>query len=262
MLTAWVAVSMLQRVGADVSDCSHTFAGGQTFDLSGLRRPQGESDWYADDRNGNMYYFNVCGDANQVPAACVSLEKAVQAPAYQVTSTDDCFWLGKLRSSEWELIDESEPAAGLELYYFDGEQCSNGISRDFRIQLFCDPDAGVGKPLDYFVLEEDCHYSVTWPSKYGCPVSAGWWPRGNAAALLTYASTGLVVYLMAGLAYNVRQKGMEMGPEALPHASMWMSLASGMAALLVGIKEAAERAMGMSSGYSSVNSAQGAYQSY
>lgn len=67
---------------------------------------------YADDRNGNMYYFNVCGDANQVPAACVSLEKAVQAPAYQVTSTDDCFWLGKLRSSEWELIDESEPAAG------------------------------------------------------------------------------------------------------------------------------------------------------
>lgn len=57
-------------------------------------------------------------------------------------------------------------------------------------QLFCDPDAGVGKPLDYFVLEEDCHYSVTWPSKYGCPVSAGWWPRGNAAALLTYASTG------------------------------------------------------------------------
>ena len=59
-----------------------------------------------------MYYFNVCGDASQVPAACVSLEKAVQAPAYQVTSTDDCFWLGKLRSSEWELIDESEPAAG------------------------------------------------------------------------------------------------------------------------------------------------------
>lgn len=25
-----------------------------------------------------MYYFNVCGDANLVPAACVSLEKAVQ----------------------------------------------------------------------------------------------------------------------------------------------------------------------------------------
>ena len=76
-----------------------------------------------------MYYFNVCGDANLVPAACVSLEKAVQvrvapfyfslyarsqpdpscrgksewlpfptllqAPAYQVASNDDCFWLGR-----------------------------------------------------------------------------------------------------------------------------------------------------------------------
>jgi hypothetical protein len=32
---------------------------------------------------------------------------------------------------------------------------------------------GVGKPLDYYVLEEDCHYSITWPSKYGCPAASG-----------------------------------------------------------------------------------------
>lgn len=38
---------------------------------------------------------------------------------------------------------------------------------------------------------------------------------------------------MAGLAYNVSQKGMQMGPEALPNAALWMSLASGMAAVLV-----------------------------
>jgi hypothetical protein len=44
---------------------------------------------------------------------------------------------------------------------------------------------------------------------------------------------GLVVYLMAGLAYNVKQKGMEMGPEALPHASLCSSLASGFGGLLV-----------------------------
>ena len=44
---------------------------------------------------------------------------------------------------------------------------------------------------------------------------------------------GLVIYLMAGLAYNVKQKGMEMGPEALPHASFCFSLASAFGALLV-----------------------------
>ena len=67
---------------------------------------------------------------------------------------------------------------------------SDGVEECGNWQLFCDPDAGVGKPLDYFVLEEGCHYSVTWPSKYGCPVKAGWLPRGPVAALLTYASAG------------------------------------------------------------------------
>jgi hypothetical protein len=29
---------------------------------------------------------------------------------------------------EWELIDETEPAAGVELYYFDGEQCAGAYT--------------------------------------------------------------------------------------------------------------------------------------
>ena len=70
-----------------------------------------QRDWYADDRNGNMYYFNICADANDVPESCQYLEKAVQAPVYQVSNESECFWLGQLRSMEWELIDENEPAA-------------------------------------------------------------------------------------------------------------------------------------------------------
>ena len=58
-----------------------------------------------------MYYFNICADANDVPESCQELEKAVQAPVYQVSNQSDCFWLGQLRSMEWELIDENEPAA-------------------------------------------------------------------------------------------------------------------------------------------------------
>jgi hypothetical protein len=46
LLTVAVVGLSMERVGADVSDCSHTFAGGQTFDLSGLRKAQGASDWY------------------------------------------------------------------------------------------------------------------------------------------------------------------------------------------------------------------------
>eukprot|EP00286_Rhodomonas_abbreviata_P011909 CAMPEP_0181325076 /NCGR_PEP_ID=MMETSP1101-20121128/20718_1 /TAXON_ID=46948 /ORGANISM="Rhodomonas abbreviata, Strain Caron Lab Isolate" /LENGTH=310 /DNA_ID=CAMNT_0023433331 /DNA_START=155 /DNA_END=1088 /DNA_ORIENTATION=- len=207
-----------------MATCRHTFPDGNTFDLSGLHRPRGQRDWYADDRNGNMYYFNICGDANDVPEACVMLNKAVRSPVFQVTNQSDCFWLGQVKSMEWELIDDSEPAAGVELYYFDGEQCSGGIARDVRIQLFCDPDAGVGKPLDYYVLEEDCHYSVTWPSKYGCPAASGGLFGSGSGSWLTWLVFLFGAYVALGCTYNVMYQGAQFGPEAMPNADMWREL--------------------------------------
>jgi hypothetical protein len=171
------------------------------------------------------YYFNVCSDASQVPEACVSLQKAIQAPVYQVTNQSDCFWLGQLKSMEWELIDDQEPAAGVELYYFDGEQCRDGVARDVRIQLFCDPEAGVGKPLDYYVLEEDCHYSITWPSKYGCPADSGW----TFMSMLYWGLVLFGIYMGVGCAFNITQNGAAFGPEAMPNAEFWQDV-SGRAA--------------------------------
>jgi hypothetical protein len=46
-----------------------------------------------------MYYFNVCGDANKVPEACVAVEKAVQSPAYQISHDSKYAYL----SCEWYL---------------------------------------------------------------------------------------------------------------------------------------------------------------
>ena len=140
---------------------------------------------------------------------------------YQVTKGGDCFWLGLTKSMEWELIDETEPAAGVELYYFDGEQCEGGVARDVRVQLFCDPDAGVGKPLDYYVLEEDCHYSITWPSMYGCPVAGGGSLMGmGGGGIVTWLLLAIFIYLGVGVAHNVSQ-GATLGPEALPHKDFW-----------------------------------------
>lgn len=223
MLISCVLLSLLETA-VGMANCRHTFPSGNTFDLTGLHRPRGQRDWYADDRNGNMYYFNMCGDANDVPEACVVLQKAVQAPVFQVTNQSDCFWLGQLRSMEWELIDDSEPNAGVELYYFDGEQCSGGIARDIRIQLFCDPDAGVGKPLDYYVLEEDCHYSITWPSKYGCPVSSGGMFGSGIGGWLWFFVFGFAVYAALGCSYNIAYNRQHFGIEAMPHLEFWKEL--------------------------------------
>ena len=41
------------------------------------------------------------------------MQKAVRSPVFQVSNDNNCFWLGKLKGMDWELIDDSEPAAGV-----------------------------------------------------------------------------------------------------------------------------------------------------
>ena len=114
---------------------------------------------------------------------------------------------------------------GVELYYFDGEQCEGGVARDVRVQFFCDPDAGAGKPLDYYVLEEDCHYSITWPSKYGCPATAGVFFGGLTGwGVVGWFVAVAAAYIGGGCAYNVARRGAALGPEALPHPEFWREL--------------------------------------
>jgi hypothetical protein len=113
----------------------------------------------------------------------------------------------------------------VELYYFDGEQCAGGVARDVRVQFFCDPDAGAGKPLDYYVLEEDCHYSITWPSKYGCPAAAGTFVGGLTGwGVVGWFFLIATAYVGGGCAYNVLRRGASPGPEALPHPEFWREL--------------------------------------
>merc|ERR1712224_246958 len=74
---------------------------------------------------------------------------------------------------------------------------------------------------DYYVLEEDCHYSITWPSKYGCPASTGGSYFGmSGSTFVTWFFLGVCLYLGVGVAHNVSQ-GATPGPEALPHKEFW-----------------------------------------
>ena len=94
-----------------------------------------------------------------------------------------------------------------------------------RVQFFCDPDAGVGKPLDYYVLEEDCHYSITWPSKYGCPASGGGFVGGMSGwAFVGWFVLAVAAYIGGGCAFNVLMRGATVGPDALPHPEFWREL--------------------------------------
>jgi hypothetical protein len=119
--------------------------------------------------------------------------------ALQVTQGNDCYWLGQLKGMEWGLINEAKPSDGVELYYFDGEPCAGGLTRDVIIKFLCDPLAGAGAPEAYHVLENECHYSVNWPTSYACPTSSA----KRSWGIIQMGVFIFVVYTVAGCAFNV-----------------------------------------------------------
>ncbi len=78
---------VISSVSAVHAPCDHTFPDGTYFNLCPLQKPVDQKDWIADDRNGNLYYFNVAADANEVPEACMSLAKAVRYGPVFITLT-------------------------------------------------------------------------------------------------------------------------------------------------------------------------------
>ena len=54
------------------------------------------ADWVHEDATikNQMYYLNICSDVLLVPPACKKLQKSDPAPAYDVTPSGECFYLG------------------------------------------------------------------------------------------------------------------------------------------------------------------------
>merc|ERR1712166_1380924 len=55
-----------------------------------------EDDWFHKDAlvSGVSYYLNICANTMVVPNACKKLAKQDPAPAYQIGSNGNCYYLG------------------------------------------------------------------------------------------------------------------------------------------------------------------------
>merc|ERR1711957_846115 len=113
---------------------------GGIFDLRGLSRNakllQAHLGWNTDKFNDKIqlydwvhqdvtqfnvtYYLNVCADVIEVPEVCAQLKMTEPAPAYQVTATGRCHYLGTLKSFKWKPIDTVNPGKGMMLFYQNG----------------------------------------------------------------------------------------------------------------------------------------------
>lgn len=171
--------------------------GNATYSLSQLAV---NSFWAAqDNRNDDIttqipytYYFNFCGPVGVLPdPSCATTGPGQQVPpsntwpaaAFQVANStnvgpdDKCHRLSgdivKSASSSvrYSLYDQTNPAAGIVVTYFNGDRCGlTQTKRQMRIWLQCYNDA-VTLPNRTPVIESSgCTYDQYTKSIYGCPL--------------------------------------------------------------------------------------------
>eukprot|EP00731_Ephydatia_muelleri_P020787 Em0013g514a len=130
------------------------------YDLTQLASLPGVS--FTSDYN---YTLAVCGNVKNVPAVCSGKNPA---PAYQYASAD-CYVIGQLQSPYVFPVDPTNSSAGIRIGYNNGEGSSEYGPRAVIYDFYCDPNAGIGRPLS--VVEWPTYtYKVRWPTAYACPI--------------------------------------------------------------------------------------------
>merc|ERR1719231_188598 len=162
-------------------------------------------DWvHQDDTIANQtYYLNVCSDVIAVPPACRELQKMDPAPAFDVTPSGECFYLGTLKTFQWRPIDTNTPNKGMELFYENGESCGLGKKRKIKFVFTCSKYFTLNDgPMVVFQHPNVCEYEVQWPSPVGCPHTPVLHQLGLQEQTGGTSSTGkalfVVILLLAG----------------------------------------------------------------
>jgi len=98
-------------------------------------------------------------------------------------------------------------------------------SRQFEIDLSCDPSAGIGAPT-FTVESPPLHYNFEWKTQHACPTKGGSGGKSGlsgGSVFLIILLVGAVVYLAAGITFNKVRRHAH-GAEILPNWGFWSSL--------------------------------------
>lgn len=170
-----------------------------------------------DAKHNHVYYLNICAKANvtTMPKSCQAVARATPSPVYQYARDNgNCYWLGSLEKSQWELIDPKVPEKGVDLIYHGGQKCSNGRPREVRIHLLCAQGYNEND-VPFSVVETPsphCHYNVTWPTTYACPRRV--WPQFTRLFLISLCMISM--YILLGCILNNLYYRIPLGWGAVP----------------------------------------------
>ncbi|KAA0153579.1 hypothetical protein FNF29_02967 [Cafeteria roenbergensis] len=147
----------------------------KVYDLT----PLSGRDFHVPSAKGDFeFHLSVCGPLADPPKECEAVTKKHRVAAAQVSRGGFCFYLGRADEPSVR-IEDGDAELGFDLVYSSGEPCSDGRRREVRYHFIC-AERYEAHVAPHFVVEtpEKCHYNVTWPSRYGCPVdrsSWSWW---------------------------------------------------------------------------------------
>jgi len=175
--------------------CKYDTKQGATYDLTKLQELSQTKAAEVHDRmqaaeKDYLYTFGICSTVAP-PANCkkpdgTSRKDPYWAPAWQTNSSQTvdntpleerhCAYLGNndlAENAKWDLLDKSNPGAGVSLTYSKGEHCSNGERRALTLNLKCSR-VGIEK-FDKNVMDEaaHCRYEISIESEYACPIECG-----------------------------------------------------------------------------------------
>lgn len=180
---ACAAALCLLAAPALAQTCSKSFDqfGDVSYDLSHLAQATnpyfiagGDLDctWDVAEKNYS-YYFDFCSNVNAAgkPPPCNGRDGAVLQFNWEEYN---CYSAG--RSSEstqtLSLIDQSNPALGVQLHYTNGDLChTNNVYRQTYVNAYCDDTGRKGALNDVAEVggSKACVYQINFHSPYACP---------------------------------------------------------------------------------------------
>jgi len=169
-----------------------------------------------------LYKWNYC-------AGTVDISPCESPPvAWFSVFGGTCVVVGMPGSQTVELIDISNPKAGIAISYFGYLTCVDNIGfMGFRLETECDPDQEF-LPYDLVpYTAEQCTSIIRAKSKYGCPsISGGGIFNGEIGGLSLGSVICIIfavivfVYFAAGIVYNIRWKH-KTGLDVIPNRERW-----------------------------------------
>jgi len=208
---------MDSMAAATTKPCLYTSPAGAKYDLRGMRRS--DHDFLGTTPGGYTYRFNVC-------AGSVKVCNRQAAPASKWRGSK-CNNLGDIQTQEFSQLDPVDPSKGIKVTYKDGDICKKQVngqmeigSREVTYEIQCDygQDPGMLKHIQEVSM---CEYTISFMSRYGCPVSGqsgshGW-------SIIFWIMFGTAAYLAIGIGINRYKYGLQ-GMETIPNHAFWLTV--------------------------------------